>query len=78
MTDLGQFFTTDPLLQDTVKNFICKELINNAHILEPSMGIGHLINTVICCNLHDCIIDGYEIDTNLKEQCMIQPTKTIH
>lgn len=62
MSQLGQYFTTNDILRNKVFEFI---LNNPDVILEPSVGKGHLIQTVH--NHNDTILfDMYEIDRTVQ------------
>lgn len=58
---LGQYFTTNKLLQEKVYEFI---LCNPKVILEPSVGKGHLVN-YIKSKSNNVLFDTYEIDPTL-------------
>lgn len=59
--DLGQYFTTNPLL----KNKVCEFILNSPSIiLEPSIGQGDLISHVLD-KTPDIAFDMYEIDTTI-------------
>ena len=58
---LGQYFTTDRSLQNTVVNFICNK---PDRILEPSVGRGHLVERIL--DTFPCMeFDLYEIDPDM-------------
>jgi adenine-specific DNA-methyltransferase len=59
--ELGQFFTTNPALQNIVYSLIHN---NPSRILEPSMGKGHLIEYVHTQNPR-IKFDAYEIDESI-------------
>jgi len=60
--NLGQYFTTNIELKETVYNFILNSPDN---ILEPSIGQGDLISYIKIKN-PNITFDMYEIDTNIK------------
>jgi adenine-specific DNA-methyltransferase len=62
MSKLGQYFTINPELQNEVYKFI---LNNPKNILEPSIGKGHLIESVLL-KKKDIEFDMYEIDKSLE------------
>jgi adenine-specific DNA-methyltransferase len=59
---LGQYFTTNNELKESVYKFI---LNNPTNILEPSIGQGDLV-TFVTNKLIDVTFDMYEIDTKIK------------
>ena len=59
--DLGQYFTTNPILQEKVGNFI----LNDPNvILEPSIGQGDLVSC-IQHKFHNVVFDMFEIDNSI-------------
>ena len=59
--DLGQYFTTNPILQEKVGNFI---LNDPDVILEPSIGQGDLVSC-IQHKFHNVVFDMFEIDNSI-------------
>ena len=72
--NLGQYFTTNVLLQEKVFEFI---LNNPSNILEPSMGRGDLITFIIKKN-PNIVFDMYEIDTTIQILDDIQKNAVIY
>jgi adenine-specific DNA-methyltransferase len=60
--ELGQYFTTNIILKETIFKFI---LNNPSNILEPSIGRGDLI-VFIKEKIYNITFDMYEIDTTIK------------
>ena len=71
--NLGQYFTTNLELKDTVYKFILNEPDN---ILEPSIGQGDLISHIMEKN-PNIIFDMYEIDNKIKMLKNIDRNKII-
>ena len=71
--NLGQYFTTNIELKETVYNFILNSPDN---ILEPSIGQGDLISYIKIKN-PNITFDMYEIDTNIKMLNNIDRNKII-
>jgi adenine-specific DNA-methyltransferase len=71
--NLGQYFTTNIELKETVYNFI---LNSPENILEPSIGQGDLISYIKIKN-PNITFDMYEIDTNIKMLNNIDRNKII-
>ena len=71
--NLGQYFTTNIELKETVYNFI---LNGPENILEPSIGQGDLISYIKIKN-PNITFDMYEIDTNIKMLNNIDRSKII-
>tara|TARA_A100001035_G_C27759636_1_gene490542 strand:+ start:242 stop:1396 length:1155 start_codon:yes stop_codon:yes gene_type:complete len=72
--ELGQYFTTNPILQQRVFDFI---LNNPSNILEPSIGQGDLIS-FISKLLPNITFDMFEIDNNIKLLNDIQKKNVIY
>lgn len=70
----GQYFTTHPLLKEKVFEFI---LNNPSTILEPSIGQGDLITSVLA-RMPNVTFDMYEIDSEIKLLEGVEKEKVIY
>lgn len=72
--NLGQYFTTHPILKEKVFEFT---LNNPSNILEPSIGQGDLV-TFISDKIPDITFDMYEIDKEIRLLDSIDKGKVIY
>lgn len=72
--DLGQYFTTDPSLQQYIFDRV---KYKGSLLLEPSFGEGHLLLPFLQYNPNYPIV-GYEIDKSLPLAVRLNPNQTIH